>query len=301
MQILIAGGTGFVGTRLCKDLLSAGHSVTCLTRQKNFQTKSDVVYKPWDGKKLDCSDIFDVIINLCGRNISDGRWSKSIKKDLYASRINPTNAICNYIKSLPDPSHPLLLNASAIGFYPSSVDRQTEINCSPCTSKLFSRQLVESWEEAACSARQYGAKVVCMRFGVVLGVGGGMLQKLAYTFKLGLGAVLGDRSYKMSWISIGDLSRAILHLLAQPSLHDIYNFTSPDCCSKQEFANSYAKFFHKKCYLRMPSPLVKFLFGQMGQELLLSNQNIYPENLLDSGFVFYDSTIASFFKNIYKG
>ena len=149
-------------------------------------------------------------------------------------------------------------------------------------------------------ARDYGTKVVCMRFGVVLDVGGGMLKKLALSFKLGLGAVLGDGLKKMSWISRRDLSRAILHLLAQDSLQDVYNFTSPQCCSKQEFASAYAKFFNKKCYLRMPSWIVKMLFGQMGEELLLSSQNIYPENLLDSGFVFQDSTITSFFKNTDK-
>ncbi|MDF1646736.1 MAG: TIGR01777 family oxidoreductase [Legionellaceae bacterium] len=290
MKFLIAGGTGFIGTYLADYLAKHGHEVLQLTRSlKKAKSARHVLY--WDGEHVPDNLQPDVIINLCGLNISDKRWSETTKKELMNSRVIPTRGIVSFIKHYAH-KKPILINASAIGFYPSCTEIQTEHDDTP-SQPLFSKYLVEQWEAAARDALQYQATVVCLRFGVVLGKNGGMLKKLLPSYRWGLGATLGDKSTFLSWVHIEDLCRAVLYVISLDKKQPVYNITSPAPCTKRDFSETLAAVCKKPCFLSLPEYLVLFLFGEMGRELLLSDQQIIPQHLLEAGFEFKYKTIQA--------
>ncbi|MDF1796021.1 MAG: TIGR01777 family oxidoreductase [Coxiellaceae bacterium] len=299
MDILIAGGSGFIGTTLTKFLIEDGHKVTILTRSPKTLSKS-INTLLWDGKSLETDQQFNTIINLCGQNIASKRWSQKRKSELQASRIEPTKAIVSYIKSTPSSLKPRLLNASAIGYYPSSDQTQTEENFVNSKEQSFSRELVSEWESCAQKATQYGSEVSCLRTGVVLGKDGGMLAKILPAFKCGLGSVMGNKSDHLSWIHVDDLCRAIQFIIQITDPEPSYNLTSPVSCTQLSFAKTVAKACHKPCFLHLSAFFIQKIFGQMGKELLLANQKIYPKNLENAGFTFNYKEIEQAMSNILR-
>lgn len=297
MNILVAGGSGFIGSALCAFLKNKGYRITVLTRSSMKKSTSLSVLH-WDGKTLKTDQTFDVIINLCGQGIADKRWSQSVKNKLQQSRLVPTQAIVSFIKSCPPEHKPTLINASAIGFYPSSEQTQSEDQHAKSKGHLFSQELVFKWEQCARQASTSDAIVTVLRFGVVLGKGGGMLKKIIPSFKLGLGAIIGDQTAHLSWIHIDDLCRAVDFIMQQQHIKPAYNLTAPNACTQLAFAKSIAAACHKPCFINMPPFLVAMLFGQMGKELLLANQTIYPKQLLDAGFRFAFPDIQTAIKDI---
>lgn len=292
MKILIAGANGFIGRTLTRYLVEAGYSVTALTRSE-AQLDGATHSLQWNGKVLETQQSFDVIINLCGENIAQKRWSNKRKRTLLASRIDPTQAIIDYIQKNNSPVKPRLINASAIGYYPSSDQAQTESHPAAFKEASFSRSLVDQWERCASQALAQGVVVTCLRLGVVLGPGGGMLGKLQPAFKLGLGAVMGDNDSYLSWIHSQDVCRAIDFIMQLAKPERVYNLTSPAPCSQVSFAKALADACSRSCFMRFPAFMVNALFGQMGRELLLANQRILPENLDAAGFAFNYSDIKS--------
>ncbi len=295
MNVLIAGGTGFIGTYLTTYLVQNGHQVLQLTRKKAKKTPNSIY---WDGKTVPSDLHADVIINLCGVNISARRWSKKVKKNLIDSRVIPTQAIVAFIKQYPKAQKPMLLNASAIGFYPSHPDVQTEDKPAHLPEVLFSDRLVHRWEAEAREALQYDATVSCLRFGVVLGKNGGMLKKLLPTYQIGAGASLGNKTAFLSWIHITDLCRAVLFILSSDNVQAAYNITSPNPCTKDDFSKALATACQKPYFLNLPEKIVRLLFGEMGEALLLSDQQIMPERLLNTGFEFKYKTIQIALDNL---
>ncbi len=300
MNILIAGGSGFIGQNLSKYLAQADHNITILTRKKNTQSAmSGINYLTWDGKSLHTSHHFDAIINLCGESISDKKWSAEQKEKITQSRIQPTKALLNFIKKSENPKT-RLINASAIGFYTSHEIKQTETDFQDIRSLNFSQHFTRQWETLAHQASHHGAQVCCIRLGVVLGKEGGIIQKMTLPFQYGLGMTVGNPNYKMSWIHIMDVCRAIEFLLSSENLEKTYNLTAPVPCSQKEFAQAMAHAMHRPCFFRMPGIMVKTIFGDMGKELMLANQSIFPHNLVKAGFTFSHKNISEAMKNIFS-
>ena len=217
------------------------------------------------------------------------------KSDLVSSRINPTKAIVSYIKDIK--SKPILINASAIGYYTNTDNIQTE-SAKNNDIQSFTHKLVNQWEQEANRAQTHNAQVCCLRFGIVLGKSGGMIKKVRPLFKLGLGSVMGYPNYHMSWIHINDLCRAILFIIKSDHKKNIYNFTSPSPCTQKEFAQAMAASCRRPLLFSVPAFLIKCIFGEMGEALLLANQKIYPEALTQSGFEFKFTDIESALRNI---
>ncbi len=299
MNVLIAGGSGFIGSYLSRFLSQKGHTVTVLTRSANKASKLNNAIQ-WDGKVLQTDLKVDAIINLCGLNIAAKRWSKKVKQQLLDSRLKPTQGIVTFIKNYQSEIKPRLINASAIGFYPSSQESQTEDYYTTSSNTLFSKELVSQWEYCAQTATAYDALVTCSRFGIVLGKGGGMLDKILLSYKISLGAVMGNKNAYLSWIHIHDLCRAILFVMSLDKPKPVYNFTSPQPCTQLAFSKALAKACKRPCFLHVPSFFIEKVFGQMGEELLLANQKIYPQNLEDAGFQFDYKTIDAALENILR-
>ncbi|MEO8402327.1 MAG: TIGR01777 family oxidoreductase [Gammaproteobacteria bacterium] len=295
MNIIITGATGFVGRNLIPVLLKNQHQITIVGRSVhkiNNIFKENITRLSWSQLNQISPDDFDVIINLAGENIAQNRWTKRSKKLIKESRVNSTMKIVTWCLTAKT-KKPHLYNASAIGIYglQQSGDNlsftQTEsASISFDKPRDFLSEVGQAWENAAMPAVNANFPVTFMRFAVVLKRHEGILKKLELPFSLGLGSVLGDGQQAFTWIHIDDLIRAILFLIDHPEIIGAVNLSAPECISQKSFSEILAHAMHRPLFLKMPARMIKILFGQMGEELLLGGQNVYPERLKQLGFKF---------------
>ena len=285
MKILIAGGSGFVGRELSK-YLSNNHHLTLLTRSKKTQKghyQNVITWQELDSQKI---SVYDIVINLCGYSIGERRWSKSIKKKIVSSRVEPTQKLIKLI----DQQNIWLINASAIGYYVFDTLEQDEDSYIVDENRQqFSQNIVRQWESKTTDSKL--KKYTILRFGVVIGKGG-VLEKMTLSAKFGFLTIFGSGSQLMSWISINDLSRAVEFIINNNlNNQNVFNLTAPNTCQNATMIKSIKKCLGKKLILKMPAFIIKSLFGQMGNELLLSSQNIKPQRLSKLGFKFNHNEI----------
>jgi uncharacterized protein (TIGR01777 family) len=295
MHILIAGGTGFIGTQISKHFANLGHHITILTRgihkvnnvseSVNFITELD-----------NTASSYDVIINLAGESLNKNRWNEKVKRDIYQSRIQTTQKIINYIK-IAGVKPKLLISGSAIGFYGSSVDKIFK-ESSESADKGFSHNLCRDWEKIAEEASLYGVRVCLIRTGIVLEKDGGALKEMLTPFKLGLGAQLGNGKQWMSWIHMDDVVIAIEYLINHADLQGAFNLTAPEPVTNKVFTHELAKVLKRPSILVLPNFIVKMMFGEMAEFLLLNGQKVIPEKLIKAGYPFKFSKLEKALKDI---
>lgn len=297
MRILVVGGSGFIGKALCHKLLKNGNQVSVLTRslkQQHEWVESINFITELNGD----NEYYDVIINLAGEPLNKKRWNDEVKKNIYESRIQTTQKIINFIaKSELKPK--LLISGSAIGFYGNDQDKIFTEESMPADDG-FTHKLCDDWEKSARQALQYGVRVCLLRTGIVLGKNGGVLGEMIPPFNLGLGGKLGDGKQWMSWIHIDDVVDAILFLIDNDSLSGPFNFTSPEAVTNETFIHELASTLHRPCFVTMPEFVVKILFGEMGETLLLKGQRVVPNKLLNSGYQFKFPSISKALNNILR-
>ena len=307
MNILISGGSGFLGSAFSKEIVSRYENkkeqikITWLTRDKSQQHPADVNMMTYD--ELATSDkSFDVIINLAGAGIADSRWSDERKEQLMASRVKPTESLLEFIaRSRVKPK--LMLSGSAIGWYGTQGD-------TPLTERSdyetdFSHKLCDEWEKLALKAADYGVPVAIVRTGVVMHPEGGMIGKLLLPFKFGVGGQLADGKQIMSWISREDWVGAAIFIiqkhLAETSEKQVtpnnelkttndtpavvYNLTAPNPVTNHEFTKAMGAWLHRPTIFTLPEFLLKLMFGEMST-LLIDGQKVLPEALLEAGYEF---------------
>lgn len=295
MKIVVCGATGFIGRQLVPTLLANHHDILVIgrdTRHAKDIFKQNVSYLNWDQLEQASPDDFDAVINLSGQNIADGRWTTKSKANIKQSRVISTQKIASWCLKAKD-KKPHLYNASAIGIYglqpvqanlPEALTEKSHIPLGHPTD--FLSDVGQAWEGAANPAIDAELPVTFMRFAVVLKRGEGILKKLELPFGCGLGNILGSGNQAFTWIDIDDLIGAIIFLLNHPEITGAVNLCAPQCVSQRDFAKALASIMHRPLFLTMPASLVKLLFGQMGEELLLGGQHVYPERLKQLGFEF---------------
>jgi uncharacterized protein (TIGR01777 family) len=291
MKILIAGATGMVGQALVKAL-EADHTLVLLGRdplklKQCFAKHTAIGWQAFLDTHNPLDDI-DVVINLAGENIGEGRWSVARKDLIISSRVNATHTLATACAHSAN-KNIRLLNASAIGVYGRSAqpdqiyDEQSPISNPP---KDFLSTVGRAWEEALAPAEQAGVSVVKMRFGVVLSKNGGALAKMLPAFKFGLGGPIGSGQQSFSWVSLHDLIRAITWLIQHPEITGPVNIVAPEWVTQRQFAKMLGKILHRPAVLPLPAAVVKLQFGQMGQELLLNGIAVRSSVLIKHGFEF---------------
>ena len=283
MNILISGGSGFVGKKLRNNAMRKGHTVRLIARE-DYSNKTLLLEKiQWSS----------VIINLAGATVSK-RWTSSYKKEIYNSRINSTKAIVETIQQSENKPK-LFISVSANGVYSSS-KIQTEDDFTEADD--FLAQVCADWERVALRAAN-DTRVVIFRLSVVLGRNGGMVKQLTTLFKLGLGAKLGSGEQMMSWVHIDDVINAFLFAIKNKQMEGIYNLTSPAPISNREFTQAFAKAVHRKAWLTIPAFVLKLVFGEQSK-LFLEEKYIIPKRLLEVDFNFRNDTIQTAFKQIFR-
>ncbi len=310
MNILISGGSGFLGSAFSQELLmryqqmGKALQITWLTRDSNQAHPSDITMMTYD--ELANSDAyFDVILNLAGAGIADARWSDDRKEQLLASRMKPTKDILAFVaRSHVKPK--LLVSGSAIGWYGNQGDKPLTESSGFQTD--FAHQLCDDWEQLALQATEFGVPVTLVRTGVVIHPAGGMLSKLLTPFKMGIGGQLGNGQQIMSWISRDDWVAAVTFVIEQQlddstfqvnenTLHPasnndmkIYNLTALNPVTNHTFTKTLGAWLHRPTFFTLPAFLLKLIFGEMST-LLIDGQKVLPKALLDSGFEFKHQTL----------
>lgn len=297
-SVLVTGGTGFIGSRLVAALLSAGHEVTVLTRDK-AKAMSMAEHGPLrcvtSLDEIADSAWIDTIINLAGEPISDTPWTKAKRIRIVKSRLRATYDVICLIKRM-EVKPQTLINGSAIGWY-GLRDNEPLSETSEGT-ECFSRRVCVSWERAAARASEQGVRTIMLRTGLVIDRSGGMLAKLLTPFEFGLGGRFGDGQHWMSWIHRDDLVRLIVHAMAHRQISGPLNCTAPEPVTNVQFTKALGKALARPTVLPVPAwPLEKAL-GGFATELLLSGQRVLPTEALLRGFVFEYPNIDAAFAQI---
>ncbi len=285
MQVVITGGSGFVGTHLGRFLLNQGHSVSALgTRpafnridHPGFQYLCADTTRPGDWQQL--LPHADLIVNLAGRSIFQ-RWSRKYKQQIYNSRILTTRHL---VEALPTSTSTTLISTSAVGYYGHCGD--SELTEAAPLGRDFLSGLSQDWEAEALAAASKGARVVLARFGIVLGSGGGALAKMVPAFRSFVGGPLGDGRQWFPWIHIKDLVGALNFLATRSDLEGAYNLSAPHPVRNLEMAQTLGRILARPAKMAVPAFMLKLTMGELA-DVLLSSQRAVPAKLLEAGYRF---------------
>lgn len=299
MKIAIAGGSGFVGKALTKELLKGQHDLYILTRNAvDTEQPKGITVVQWlnDGDKPENQlEDTDVFINLAGESLSSGRWTAVRKRRLLESRLIATTEINRIISALNrKPS--ILLNASAIGYYGTSHTQTFTEKIIKYPSDFLS-EVTDRWEKAAEPIAKDSIRTVYMRFGVILGKNEGALPRMIMPYKLYVGGTIGSGQQILSWIHIKDIVQAILFCIHNDKINGAVNFTAPNPQNMKEFGNIIGQVLGSPHWLPVPSFVLKLMLGEMSI-LILEGQRVLPEKLLSQGFTFSFPTLDDALQDI---
>jgi uncharacterized protein (TIGR01777 family) len=293
MRLLLLGCSGFVGRDLVPFLLELGHSLTLVSRRSQpFPARLDerltclqadpAVAASWQRDDLRRAlAAAEGVVNLAGEPIAEKRWTPAHRQVLLDSRLETTRLLVEAMARLPQPP-PVLVNASAIGFYGTSLEARFE-ESSPAGDD-FLGQLCRRWEEAA-SAAPSPCRVVILRLGIVLGPDGGALGKMLPVFRLGFGGPVGSGRQWMSWIHRHDLCRLIATALEDSAWSGVYNAVAPEPTRMAIFAAALGRCLGRPSLLPVPAPVLQILLGD-GAQVVLEGQQVLPSRTLAQGFRF---------------
>ena len=283
MRILISGSSGLIGSALVARATALGHEVVRLVRPPVAAGAAARVWDPARGV-LDPAAVtgFDAVVNLAGENIA-GRWTRAKKERILHSRVQATSLLAAALAGLAEPPR-VFVSASAIGYYGNRGHEELTEQSGPGTG--FEPLVCCDWEQAAAAAKERGIRTVFARFGIVLSAAGGALAKMLPVFRLGLGGVVGSGEQYWSWVAIDDAVNAIFHVIETEALAGPVNVVSLEPATNRQFTQALGVALQRPTVFPLPALAVKLLFGQMGEEVLLSSTRVKPARLLETAFQF---------------
>lgn len=284
MNVIIFGGSGFVGQHTAKVLVEQGYNVLIATRQAQTSMKygQALVY---EHKQLD--DLFRAqttpyaIVNLAGESINSGRWTDSRRQDILDSRVHLTRLIATAIENAAAPPV-AFISASAVGYYGYSLT--SEFTEASPSGQGFLAEVTRRWEAEAIKARSL-TRVVLMRLGMVLGHEAGALPRMRLPYRFFLGGPIGSGKQWISWIHVEDVAHAILACLEDTQYQGAINFVSPFPVIMQQFGTTLGEVMHRPHWLPVPALAVQVALGQMS-EIVLEGQKVIPLRLQQAGYSF---------------
>ncbi|ASC70454.1 putative NAD-dependent epimerase [Halomicronema hongdechloris C2206] len=292
MKVAITGATGFVGSRLVKRLQEQGHDSLVLTRDASkgrrvfptsaFPRVQVVAYEPlqsgaWQDAIAGC----DGVVNLAGAPISE-RWTPEHKQAMLNSRQIGTAKVVEAIANA-EPKPNVLVNASAIGYYGTSETARFDETSAPVEDDFLS-QVCRAWEAEAHKVKEAGVRLVILRFGIVLGMGGA-IARMVPPFRLFAGGPIGSGRQWFSWIHREDLVSLILKALSEDTMAGIYNATTPHPVRMAELCHALGEVLNRPSWLPVPDFVLEALLGD-GAKVVLEGQQVLPKRTEASGFTF---------------
>jgi uncharacterized protein len=292
VKVLIAGGSGFLGQALTKELTEHGHQVHLLVRRP-ARTATEVEWHPeYGGLDPDALRGYAAVVGLSGAGIGDRRWTPAYKQELVDSRIRPTETLAKTLAFLPQAQRPrIFLSASAVGYYGDRGD-----DLLPETGGAgsgFLAELVVRWEAATQPAADAGVRVVTLRTGLVLSARGGLLARLIPLYRRGLGGPLGSGRQYQPWISLADEVGAIRFLLESDGMHGAVNLAGPEPARNSQFSAELGRMLHRPALLPVPRLALRAALGEFANAGALASERVIPERLLAGGYRFRHDTLRS--------
>lgn len=294
-HILIAGGTGLIGSRLTTLLLEEGFQVSYLSREA--KTKNGIPSYQWNPatKTLDASALVGIthIVNLAGESIAGSRWSDSFKEKIIKSRLDASATLLNALLSNEN-NVKAIIGSSAIGIYG---DRSDELLFEESKSgNGFLSETVIKWES---SYDHFPIRKVLLRTGIVLSKNGGALVPMATPIKFGITPLLGSGKQYMSWIHIDDICKMYIHAIRNESMVGVYNAVAPTAIHHHAFMLSLRSVINK---ISIPIPIPSFLLNiMMGEQksIVLDSINASANKIIKSGYEFHFTNLDIALDEIY--
>jgi uncharacterized protein (TIGR01777 family) len=283
MKIVVAGASGLIGRATVSALRHAGHEVIRLVRRP-AAAPDEAFWDPATGTvPLEACLSAKAVINLCGASVAE-RWTAKRRDEIRASRILATRALAKIVGGTisegPKPS--LLVNASATGYYGDRGNLEVDELSAPGMG--FLAEVCKDWEAEAMAAEGLGARVVCVRFGLVLSADGGILRRLIPFYRAGLGCPIGLGRQWMSWIELEDAVGVVLFALDNASLSGPVNAVSPGAVMHSAFCRALGRIFGRQLPIPIPPLALRLALGPMADETLLTSLHALPAKLLEANY-----------------
>ena len=287
MHVLIAGGSGLIGTALSKHLLAEGHSVTVLSRNPQAHSAlQGVTMVRWDGKTKEgwghLLNETDAVVNLAGVNLGGGLWTKNRKAKLIGSRLNAGAAIVAAFQAAEHKPE-VLLQAAANGYYSPSGDNILTESDPPGTG--FQSDLCQRWEQSTQPVEAMGVRRVVTRSGVVFARGALLLNMFLLPFRMFVGGPIGSGRQYLPWIHVDDEVAAFKYLLTNQETSGAYNLMSPQPVRNAELGHAISRVLKRPYWFPVPGFALKLVLGKMSS-VVLDSWRCMPARLTESGFQF---------------
>jgi uncharacterized protein (TIGR01777 family) len=292
VRILISGSSGLIGSAVTQTLAEQGHTVARLLRPQTRVAglEGDVRWDPYSGDfDSQAAEGADAVIHLAGASIGEGRWTDERKNILRTSRVEATKHLVGALAALS--SKPaIFICASAVGYFGDRGDEKLTDHSGPGND--FLARLTCDWESEAGHAAEFGARVVMLRFGIVLSTRGGALPRMMTPIKLFAGGRIGTGKQWMSWISLADVVGAVQFMLENKYASGAFNVVSPNPVRNAGFIKAAARALHRPAIFPAPAFALRLMLGEMADALLLSSQQALPEKLKYLGYEFNDTDLS---------
>jgi uncharacterized protein (TIGR01777 family) len=292
MNVLVTGGTGFVGNLLVNLLCARNDRVTIVTRHpENARTaRAGVTYERW----LPDVSRFDAIVHLAGEPVVGKRWDAEQKEKIRSSRVDTTRNLVDLMRTATKKPR-VFVCGSATGYYGDRGDELLPESAKP--GDAFLSSVCVAWETEAARAEEIGVRAVSIRTGIVLGASGGALAKMLPLFKLGLGGPFGSGRAWFPWVHIHDLCDLMLHAIDIESARGAFNGTAPGVVRNKDFARTLGRVLSRPAILPVPKLALKIALGEVAT-FLTDSQRCVPEHALASGFRFKHPDLEPALRNL---
>jgi uncharacterized protein len=300
-RVLMTGGSGFIGRKLCAELVGRGDHVTVLTRDVVRAKKhlpAAVRVAAWTPEKVGAwaeeIDVVDAVIHLAGESVA-GVWTENKKHDIEESRVRSTATL---VEAIAETKHKpeVLVSASAIGFYGPRPPEE-ELDESATAGEGFLADVVKEWEIEAKKAETLGVRSVQIRIGVVLGEGGGALEQMIKPFKFFMGGPIGDGTQVVSWVHRDDVVGLFLLALDDDAIRGPINAVSPHPATSTELAKAIGSVLNRPSWLRAPKAAIELALGEAA-ELVTTGQRVFPRRAVDAGYAFHHARLVPALESI---
>lgn len=296
MKYVIAGGSGFLGQPLTRELAAKGHQVVVLTRGRSAE-RDGIRFVTWSGQPDTGAwqhevDGADGVINLAGAGIADKRWTTARKQELRQSRVDSTRALVNAVRAATVRPK-VFLSGSAIGIYGPQPNDGPPLDESAPPGSDFLSSLGVDWEAEAHAVSSLGCRLVILRTGVVLARDGGALEQLIPPFNFFVGGPLGSGRQVMSWIHRRDWLELVVWLLRRDDAVGVFNATAPAPVTNKEFSKALGRALGRPAVFPVPGFVLTIIVGEMAGPALLAGQRVIPAHALTLGFTFQFPDIHS--------